>query len=82
MKKTPKEQKAVKTRNVTYHIFEVDDDGRLREPRGGRGYGREDYTFNRYGYDTPQEAEQAIENETGHGGYFIVPKVNIYTEYL
>ena len=75
-------RKEVKTRKMTWHVFETDDDGRLRRPKGHRGYYGDEETFNTYGYDTPEEAYVAIEKETKYGGYFVIPKMSIHTEYV
>jgi len=74
-------KKEVKTRKIVYCVFTTDDDGFMREPMRSGYYGRE-HIFNRYGYDTPEQAYDAIEKETSYGGYFVVPKMTIDTEYV
>lgn len=66
-----------KERYITYHVLALNERGEMCEPISGWG----GPIFNSWGYETQEEAYQAIENHASFSGYFVLPKMNIRTVY-
>jgi hypothetical protein len=66
---------------TTYRIYRITDDGLLKEPTGWPAYGQERCLFNKYGYQSHEEAATAILLDGGGPcEYAILPTVTVRWE--
>jgi hypothetical protein len=73
-------QKEIRTCELSYKIYEVSQDGLLKEPKG-LYYGEEKLEFDD-SYPSVDEAKQALlESNHSWGRYLIIPSVYVHVEF-
>jgi hypothetical protein len=77
-------KKPIRVRKISYHVYELSDEGHLQKPKDyANSYSnRSELVFSYFGYDTIEEAYEAIENEVPYGTYIVLPQITIDTDFV